>query len=156
VLENLIAKKEIPVTIGIFITPGEKGDTYPAEKIGTGNANNRSVEYDSLGDTYARFLLEEMLPEVGKKYNLTTDPEGRAIGGTSRGAICAFNAAWERPDQFRKVISYIGSYTNIRGGHVFPDLVRKADPKPIRIFLQDGINDNRSANPDRDWYAQNL
>ncbi|HET9943002.1 MAG TPA: alpha/beta hydrolase-fold protein, partial [Terriglobia bacterium] len=112
VLENLIHKKEIPVTIGIFITPGQRGDTYP-DTIGTGNGNNRAQEYDSLTDTYARFIIEEMLPEVGKSYNLTTDPARRAIGGTSSGAIAAFTVAWNRPDQFRNVISFIGSYTSI-------------------------------------------
>ena len=106
-------------------------------EVGGGNPNNRSVEYDSLGDKYARFIVDEMLPEVGKNYNLTKDPDGRAIGGTSSGAICAFTVAWERPDEFRKVISCIGSFTNIRGGHVYPDLVRKTDSKPIRIFIQD-------------------
>jgi enterochelin esterase-like enzyme len=153
VLDNLIHKKEIPVTIGIFITPGQRGEEYPK---GTGNPNNRSVEYDSLGDKYARFVVEEMLPEVGKKYNLTKDPEGRAIGGASSGAICAFTVAWERPDEFRRVISLIGSFTDLRGGHVYPELVRKAQKKPIRIFLQDGVNDNRNANnPKRDWHLQN-
>lgn len=163
VLDNLIHAKEIPVTIGIFITPGQRfteKQTKPEEKfpptIGTGNPNNRSVEYDSLGDAYARFILEEMLPEVGKSYNLTKNPDERCIGGSSSGAICAFNVAWERPNEFRRVISFIGSFTNIRGGHVFPDLIRKADPKPIRVFLQDGVNDLRSPNNlNRDWYLQN-
>ena len=155
VLDNLIAKKEIPVTIGIFITPGQRGDDFP-EKAITGNANNRSVEYDSLGDAYARFVVDEMLPEVAKSYNLTKDPEGRAIGGASSGAICAFNVAWEHPDQFRKVISLIGSFTDLKGGHVFPELVQKADRKPIRVFVQDGAKDNRNAkNAKRDWYLQN-
>lgn len=155
VLENLIAKQQIPVTIGIFITPGQRGATFP-EEIGTGNPDNRDREYDVLDDTYARFIVDEMLPEVGKKYNLTTDPAGRAIGGSSSGAICAFTVAWHRPDQFRNVVSMIGSYTNIHGGHVYPDLVRKADRKPIRIFLQDGEQDLRSPNDlDRDWYLQN-
>jgi enterochelin esterase family protein len=155
VLDNLIHKKEIPVTIGIFITPGHRGAEYPSN-LGTGNPNNRSVEYDSLGDKYARFIVDEMLPEVSKKYNLTKDPAGRAIGGASSGAICAFTVAWERPDEFRKVISLIGSFTNIRGGHVYPDLVRKTERKPIRIFLQDGVNDLRRPNdPTRDWYLQN-
>lgn len=155
VMDNLIHRKEMPVTIGIFITPGQRGDTYP-DRIGTGNPNNRSVEYDSLGDAYARFLVDEILPEVGKTYNLTKDPEGRAIGGASSGAICAFTVAWERPDQFRKVISLIGSFTNIRGGHVYPDLVRKADRKPIRVFIQDGIHDLRNPrDPRRDWHLQN-
>ncbi len=155
VLDNLIHKKEIPVTIGIFITPGQKGDTFP-DSIGTGNPNNRSVEYDSLGDAYARFLIDELLPEVGKTYKLTDDPEGRAIGGASSGAICAWTVAWERPDQFRKVISLIGSFTDIRGGHVYPELVRTTEKKPIRIFVQDGEQDNRNArNPKRDWFLQN-
>jgi len=155
VLDNLIAKKEIPVTIGIFITPGQNGDEFPAKAL-TGNGSNRSFEYDSLGDAYARFLIDEMLPEVGKSYNLTKDPEGRAIGGSSSGAICAFNVAWERPDQFRKVISMIGSFTDIRGGHVFPRLVLEAEKKPIRVFLQDGTKDNpNTKNVRRDWHLQN-
>lgn len=155
VMENLIAKKEMPVTIGIFITPGSRGEEYI--EGGGGNPNNRSFEYDSLGDRYARFLIDEMLPEVAKKYNLTKDPEGRAIGGTSSGAICAFNVAWERPDQFRKVISCIGSFTDIRGGHAFPKLVRDNDKKPIRIFLEDTLHDNpRPENPNRDWHVQNV
>jgi enterochelin esterase family protein len=163
VLDNLIHEKAIPVTIGIFITPGQRfteKQTKPEEKfpptIGTGNPNNRSVEYDSLGDAYARFLLDDMLPEVAKSYNLTKDPDERCIGGSSSGGICAFNVAWERPNDFRKVISFIGHFTNIRGGHVFPDLVLKEDKKPIRVFLQDGVNDLRSPNNlNRDWYLQN-
>ncbi len=155
VLDNLIAKKQIPVTIGIFITPGQRGDTFP-DSIGTGNPNNRDREYDVLDDRYARFIIEEMLPEVGKKYKLSDDPAKRAIGGSSSGAICAFTVAWHRPDQFRNVISLIGSFTNIHGGHVYPDLIRQEPNKPIRIFLQDGINDLRSPeNLERDWYIQN-
>jgi len=154
VMENLIARGEMPVTIGIFITPGSRGETYA--EVGGGNPNNRSVEYDSLGDKYARLVIDEMLPEVGKTYNLTKDPEGRCIGGTSSGAICAFTVAWERPDAFRKVISCIGSFTNLRGGHVYPDLVRKAEKKPIRVFLEDTLGDNPSPNnPARDWHVQN-
>jgi len=155
VMENLIAKRQIPVTIGIFITPGQRGSEFP-ESIGTGNPDNRDMEYDVLDDTYARFLIEELLPEVGKQYNLSTKPEDRAIGGASSGAICAFTVAWQRPDEFRNVLSLIGSYTNIHGGHVYPSLVREAERKPIRIFLQDGVNDLRNAaDPDRDWYLQN-
>lgn len=155
VLDNLIAKKQIPVTIGIFITPGQKGENFP-DTIGTGNPDNRSVEYDSLNDSYARMLIEEILPEVGKTYKLATEPENRAIGGTSSGAICAFTVAWERPKEFRNVISFIGSFTNLRGGHVYPDLIKKADKKPLRVFLQDGENDLRSPqNLDRDWFLQN-
>lgn len=137
VFDNLIAKGEMPVTIGIFINPGVFPTSNPKEKP----RSNRSFEYDSLGDQYARFLLEEILPEVSKTYKLTDKPEGRAICGNSSGGICAFTVAWERPDAFRKVVSHIGSFTNIRGGHVYPALVRKAEKKPIKVFLQDGKND---------------
>ena len=112
VMENLIHKKEMPVTLGLFITPGHRAETYPTT-LGQGNPNNRAQEYDALSDAYARFLVEEMIPELKKKYAITDDPEGRVIGGTSSGAICAFTVAWHRPDQFRKVISMIGSYTSI-------------------------------------------
>lgn len=156
VLDNLIYKRQIPVTIGIFITPGQRGDEYP-ESLGFSNPNNRAMEYDSLGNQYARFIVEEMLPEVGKSYNLTKDPQGRVIGGSSSGAICAFTVAWERPSEFPNVISLIGSFTDIRGGHVYPELIRKSKKKPIRIFLEDGFDDNRNAqNPKRDWYLQNV
>jgi enterochelin esterase family protein len=155
VFDNLIHKKEMPVTIGIFINPGNKEGEAPADAKSWGRAT-RSFEYDSLGDRYARFLIEEILPEVGKAHTLTKDPEGRAICGASSGAICAFTVAWEKPDEFRKVISHIGSYTNIRGGHVYPKKVLEGEKKPIRIFLQDGINDLRNArNTERDWFLQN-
>lgn len=155
VLDNLIAKKQIPVTIGIFITPGQRGDTFP-DDIGTGNPNNRDREYDVLDDKYARFIVEEMLPHVGKKYNLAKDPAGRAIGGSSSGGICAFTVAWHKPDEFRNVVSFIGSFTNIHGGHVYPELIRESPRKDIRIFLQDGVNDLRSPNNlERDWHIQN-
>jgi enterochelin esterase family protein len=146
VFDNLIAKKEMPVTIGIFIDPGNK--IAPSDKTdkSPGNAwgaSNRSFEYDTLSDQYARFLLEEILPEVGKEYKLTDRAEGRAICGISSGGICAFTVAWQRPDAFSKVLSHVGSFTNIRGGNVYPALIRKtkAHPKPIRVFLQDGSHD---------------
>ncbi len=137
VFDNLIHKKEMPVTIGIFLNPG----VISPAKQGGNPRRNRSFEYDTLSDQYARFLLEEILPSVGKKYNLTNDPDGRAICGISSGGICAWTVAWERPDTFRKVLSHVGSFTNIRGGHVYPALIRKTERKPIRIFLQDGSND---------------
>ena len=132
VLDNLIAAKEMPVTVAIFLNPGMRG-----------NQSNRSFEYDSLGDAYARFLIEEAIPFVTNKYGLsiTSDPEMCAICGSSSGGICAFTVAWERPDRFRKVLSTIGSFTNIRGGHNYPALIRKTERKPIRVFLQDGSND---------------
>jgi enterochelin esterase family protein len=165
VMENLIGKGKMPVTIGIFITPGNLSETYP-DNLGFSNPNHRRQEYDALNDTYARFLIEEMLPEVGKKYKLTDDPEKRAIGGTSSGAICAFTVAWQRPDTFRRVISMIGSYTSIGyqpaadgkpmipGGDLYPTLIRKNPIKPIRIYLQDGEKD--LSNEHGNWYLANL
>jgi enterochelin esterase family protein len=139
VFDNLIHKKEMPVTIGIFINPGAFPSANPKERP----RSNRSFEYDTLSDQYARFLEKEMLPEVAKSYNLRKDVAGRAICGISSGGICAFTAAWQRPDLFSKVLSHVGSFTNIRGGDVYPGLVRKTvkNPKPIRVFLQDGEND---------------
>jgi len=127
VFDNLIHKREMPVTIGIFVNPGNRGETLPADPW---RADNRSNEYDSLGELYARFLIEEMLPEVGKSYALTTDPAMRAICGASSGGIAAFTVAWERPDQFRKIVSHIGSFTNIRGGHVYPALIVRPRSAP--------------------------
>lgn len=138
VFDNLIHQQAMPVTIGIFINPG----VLPARSPEQQNRYNRSFEYDALGDRYARFLLEEILPEVGKQYRLSTDPNDRAIAGSSSGGICAFTAAWERPDAFRRVLSFIGSYTNLRGGQIYSSLVRKTEPKPLRVYLQDGRNDN--------------
>ena len=137
VFDNLIHKKEIPVTVAIFINPGE----VPASETGQKGRSNRSFEYDSLGDDYARFLLDELLPEVVKRVNLTKDPDGRAICGISSSGICAWTVAWERPDSFHKVLSHIGSFTNIRGGNNYPAYIRKAGKKPIRVFLQDGSSD---------------
>ncbi len=141
VFDNLIHAGDMPVVIGIFIDPGHKAEQLP-EKPGWQPAPaNRSFEYDTLSDQYARFLLDEILPEVGKQYSLTDDPDRRAIGGISSGGICAWTVGWERPDAFRKVLSHVGSFVNIRGGHVYPALIRKTERKPIRVFLQDGSGD---------------
>lgn len=144
VFDELIHKGEMPVTIGVFIMHGRV--QAPSEQ--TLDRFNRSYEYDGLGDSYVRFLLEELLPDVEKKtaadgraIRLSKDGNDRSIGGTSSGAICAFTAAWERPDAFRRVFSGIGTYVGLRGGNVYPTLVRKYEPKPIRIFLEDGSND---------------
>jgi len=164
VLENLIGRGELPVTIGIFITPGNTSERYP-DDLGMRNPNHRADEYDALDDTYARFLIEEMLPEVGKRYRLSSDPEQRAIGGTSSGAICAFTVAWQRPDAFRNVISMIGSYTSIGykpaapgkpivpGGDLYPTLIRKSPIRPLKIFLQDGSSDLN--NEHGNWFLAN-
>jgi len=146
VFDNLIHKKQMPVTAGIFINPGEfplkPGELLRKRPDGRPILpSNRSVEYDTVSDAYATFLIDEILPEVRKHVKITDNAEGRAIAGSSSGGICAFNVAWQRPDEFRKVYSTIGSFTNIRGGNVFPDLVKKAERKPIRVFQQDGAND---------------
>lgn len=137
VFDNLIHAGDMPVTIGIFINPG----VVPPDREGAEARKNRSFEYDTLSDQNARFLLEEILPEVSKSYQLTENPDARATCGNSSGGIAAFTVAWERPDAFRKVVSHIGSFTNIRGGHVYEALIRKEDPKPLCVFLQDGEND---------------
>jgi len=151
VFDNLIHKGEMPPTIGIFLNPGHKGEESPKDAW---KANNRSFEYDTLSDQYARFLIEEILPEVAKKHKLTDDPAQRAICGISSGGICAFTVAWHRPDQFRKVLSHVGSFTDIRGGYVYPTLIRKTPSNPLRVFLQDGSKDvdNQFGN----WWLANL
>ena len=154
VFDNLIAKGDMPVTVGVFITPGERGNpAAPGQNAGA--RSNRSLEYDGLGDAYARFLIDELLPFVVGKYhvNLSPDPRMRALAGMSSGGICAFTAAWERPDQFGKVLSQIGSFVNIRGGNVYPALIRKTERKPIRVFLQDGRNDLNNVHGD--WPLSN-
>lgn len=150
VFDNLIHKKEIPPMIGIFVNPGHKGDELPKDPW---RGNNRSFEYDTLSDQYARFLLEELLPEVAKMHKLTDNPDERAICGISSGGICAWTVAWERPDAFRKVLSHVGSFTNIRGGHNCQALIRKTPNKPIRVFLQDGTND--LDNEHGNWWLAN-
>lgn len=151
VFDNLIAKKEMPVTVGVFVDPG----------VFAGGRSNRSFEYDTLSDQYARFLLEEILPEVEKTVKLRRDAASRAICGASSGGIAAFTVGWERPQEFGKVVSWIGSFTNIasgqsrrEGGHNYPALIRKTDKKPIRIFLQDGNNDLDNAHGN--WWLSNL
>jgi enterochelin esterase family protein len=136
VFDNLIARKQIPVMIGIFINPG----VIPADD-GKKEVKNRSFEYDTLSDQYARFLEQEILPEVEKEYKLRKDAAGRGICGISSGGICAFTVAWQRPDLFSKVLSHVGSFTNIRGGDVYPGIIRRAKSKPIRVFLQGGAKD---------------
>jgi enterochelin esterase-like enzyme/sugar lactone lactonase YvrE len=149
VFDNLIARGAMPPTIAVFLDPGhdasKQGNASPASPW---KNSNRSLEYDSLGDRYARFLLEEIIPELEKRYAISPDPAMRAICGMSSGGICAFTAAWERPDRFGKVLSHIGSFTNIRGGDAYPSLIRKTEPKPLRVCLEDcgGDLDNQFGN----------
>ncbi|MCI0488842.1 MAG: SMP-30/gluconolactonase/LRE family protein [Blastocatellia bacterium] len=157
VFDNLIHKKEMPVTIGVFVMHGR---VRASDSNAALDRFNRSYEYDGLGDDYVRFLLEELLPDVetkktsdGRPIRLSKSGNDRAIGGHSSGAICAFTAAWERPDAFSRVFSAIGTYVGLRGGDRYPTLVRKYEPKPIRVFLQDGSNDlNIYAG---DWWMMN-
>jgi len=157
VFDNLIDKKEMPVTIGVFITPGK---VLADSGSGALDRYNRSFEYDGLGDAYCRFILTEILPEVekektsdGREIHLSKSGNDRAIGGSSSGAICAFTAAWEHPEEFSRVFSAIGTYVGLRGGDRYSTLIRKYEPKPIRIFLQDGSNDlNIYAG---DWWKAN-
>lgn len=151
VFDNLIARGEMPVTIAVFVNPGH--DPSKGQPKKGSSASNRSLEYNALGDRYTQFLLEEILPEVRKQYPFSTDPDLHAIAGSSSGAIAAFTAAWERPDQFRKVFSTIGSFVNLRGGHDYPALIRKTERKPIRVFLQDSTGDND--NPYGHWPTAN-
>lgn len=137
VFDNLINKKEMPVTVAIMLTPG----VVPAASANALPRFNRSHEYDATNDQYARFLIEEILPEVSKKLNLSTNPDDLGLCGSSSGGIASFTAAWERPDQFHRVITFIGSFTNLQGGHAYPSLIRKYEPRPIRVFQQDGSND---------------
>lgn len=149
VLDNLIHQQAIPVTIGIFINPG----VIPASVAGAAVHSNRSFEYDSLGDRYARFLTEEILPEVGRRYSLAQEGNSRAIMGGSSGAMCAFNAAWERPDAFARVLSIVGSYTPMRGADTLAPLIRITEPKPLRVFLESGARDFKIFCGD--WWAAN-
>jgi sugar lactone lactonase YvrE/enterochelin esterase-like enzyme len=156
VFDNLIAKKEIPLLIGVFITPGvvKAADTNALDRF------NRSLEYDGLGPDYARFVLNEIFPAVekltaadGRAIHLSTNANDRCIGGASSGAICTFTAAWERPDAFSRVFSAIGTFVGLRGGNEYPTLLRKYEPKAIRVFQQDGTNDNNHYGGD--WWMAN-
>ena len=137
VFDNLIAAGDMPPCVGLFVEPGEPGPGLPIY----GGTGNRSIEYDSLGDAYARFLIEELVPQFTAGLTLWNDAAGRAICGLSSGGICAFNAAFERPDFFSRVISHCGSFVDIRGGHHLPALVRASERKPLRVFLQSGAHD---------------
>jgi enterochelin esterase family protein len=162
VLDNLIYRREIPVMITVFINPGrtpEQPEPTPAEW--GDRTTNRPTEYNTLDDKYARVVVDELLPALEKDYNLSKNPDDRGIGGASSGAIAAFTVAWQRPDQFHKVLSIVGSFVNLRGGDAYADLVRQSEKKPIRVFLQDGRNDNRTGrngvyDPRRDWFLQNV
>jgi len=151
VYDNLIYQKKLPVTICLFVNPGHNTKDYPESRF---RVSNRADEYDVLDDRYTVMLMDEIIPELKKKYNISSDSKMHGIGGLSSGAICAFTAAWEHPEYFHKVLSQIGSYTNIRGGNNYPSIIRKHKKKDIKIFMQDGSNDLN--NEHGDWWLANL
>ena len=159
VFDNLIHKGEMPVTIAVGVSSGTV-----ASGNGKGNPRfNRSFEFDGLNDALARCIVEEIFPEVEKRQTpdglpikLSRDPNDRCTGGGSTGGIGAFTLAWERPDLFRRVFSAIGTFVGMRGGDRYPVLVRKTEPKPIRVFQQDGENDQWMGGPEvGDWWMGN-
>jgi enterochelin esterase-like enzyme len=163
VLDNLIYRREIPVMIAVFINPGRTPEQpEPTPQEWGDRTTNRPTEYNTLDDKYARVVVDELLPALTKDYTISPKPEHRGIGGASSGAIAAFTVAWHRPAEFHKVLSIVGSFTNIRGGDAYADLVRSSEKKPIRIFMVDGRNDNRGQRRDgtydqrRDWFYQNV
>ena len=163
VMDNLIYRREIPVMLGVFINPGRRPDQPEPNLQEWGDrTTNRPAEYNTPDDKYARVIVDEVMPALYKDYNISKDPEQHGIGGSSSGAIAAFMVAWERPNDFRKVLSNVGSFVNLRGGYVYPERVLAADKKPIRVFLCDGRNDNRGVgrggqyDETRDWFFQNV
>lgn len=157
VFDNLIATGQMPVTIGVFVSPGVVRDVD-----GSVIRYNRSNEFDRTDGTFAKFLIEELLPEVerqtasdGRPIRLSTDPNDCAIAGSSSGGICAFSAAWARPDRFARVFSAVGTYVSMRGGNEYQAVIRKTEPKRLRIFLQDGLYDVWNG-IFGDWYEANI
>jgi enterochelin esterase family protein len=148
VLNSLHATGDIRPTVGIFVTPGMPTTINPDHEAWTESeweaaAEQRSIEYDCMSPTYGQFLLEELLPFVAQRtgVGLTDDPRRRICCGASSGGIAAFSCAWQFPESFARVLSHVGSYTNIKGGHSYPWLVRSTPCKDIRVFMQSGEND---------------
>jgi enterochelin esterase family protein len=137
VLDNLIARGDLPPIVAVMVAPGPEGDGYPIY----GGLGNRYLEYDVIGPDLPTFLTDELLPVVGRQLALTDDPDRRGVLGLSSGGAAAFTVAWERPDSFRRVLSGIGSFVNIGGAHNYPSMIRRVEPKPIRVYLQTGEND---------------
>ena len=175
VVDNLIHQKKIPVMICVFINPGKIGDSpgtptynfvkaYSEKWHRTLDDSMRSTLYDTVSDRYARFLRDEILADVAAKYNIRKDAYSRAIAGLSSGGICSFNAAWFMPDQFSRVLSWIGSFTAIQwkedpknpdGGQDYPEKVLREPHRNIRVWLQDGANDQENPNYGS-WPAANI
>ncbi|HUP04534.1 MAG TPA: alpha/beta hydrolase-fold protein [Bryobacteraceae bacterium] len=163
VLDNLIYRREIPVMLCAMIDPGRTPEQpEPSGSEWGDRTTNRPTEYNTPDDKYARIIVNELMPELYQKYNISKDPEMHGIGGESSGAIAAFSVAWERPNDFRRVLSIVGSFVDLRGGYVYPERVLASEKKPLHVFLCDGRNDNRGQgrggqyNPNRDWFYQNV
>jgi enterochelin esterase-like enzyme len=158
VLDNLIYRREIPVMLGVFINPGRRPDQpEPTPKDWGDRSSNRPDEYNPPTDKYARVILDELMPALKEDYNISPDPNLHGIMGASSGGCAAFAVAWFRPNDFHKVITVVGSFTNIRGEYVYPELVAQSEKKPIRIFMQDGRNDNRRPDDLKwDWFYQSV
>jgi enterochelin esterase-like enzyme len=142
VFDNLIHRGEMPVTIGVFVDPGEP--------------SNRNVEYDAFSDAYATFLLTEILPAVQDRYAITDDPDQWAVGGGSSGGSCALTVAWMRSDRFRRVVSFLGSFAQLQGGNRYPELIQDTPQKPLRVFLQAATRDLNWDAPEFNWFSANL
>jgi gluconolactonase len=149
VLDNLIARRDVPPMIAIFVDPG----VMPARSAEAQNRYERIFEYDSLTPRFANFLIDELMPEVAGSYSLSTDANDHGIAGTSTGGVGAFVAAWNRPDEFRRVITWVGSFGNFRGADRLPGLIRRTEPRPIRVFMQTGRQD--LVNYAGSWYLEN-
>jgi enterochelin esterase family protein len=155
VFDNLIHRGEMPVTIGVFVDPGIVA-TDSQERPGADPTRNRNVEYDALSDAYATFLLTEILPNVRDRYAISDDPDDWAIGGGSSGGNCAFTVAWQRPERFRRVLSFLGSFAQLRGGNRYPELIRDTPRKPLRVFLQAATRDLNWDAAEFNWLSANL
>ncbi|HEX6325544.1 MAG TPA: alpha/beta hydrolase-fold protein, partial [Jiangellaceae bacterium] len=142
VLDNLVHRGEMPVTLGVFVDPGRPG--------------NRNLEYDAFDDRYANFLLTEIIPEVENRFAVANDPDQWAICGGSSGGNCALTVAWHRPDRFRRIVSFLGSFAQMPGGNPYPAAIRDEPAKPLRIFMQAGTRDLNWNEPERNWFSNNL
>ena len=158
VLDNLIYRREIPVMLGVFINPGRRPDQpEPTPRDWGDRTTNRGEEYNPPNDNYGRVIVDELMPALKKEYNISPDPNLHGIMGASSGGCAAFAVAWFWPNDFQKVITIVGSFTSLRDEYIYPELVAESEKKPIRIFMQDGRNDNRRpGNPNGDWFYQNV
>jgi enterochelin esterase-like enzyme len=156
VLDNLIHRGEIPVTIGLFVDPGIFRDELPARLGWDPMPENRGVEYNTLSDAYAEFLLTEILPVAQEEYLISDEPAQCAIGGMSSGGSCAFTVAWTRPDRFRRVLSCLGSFAQVGGGNRYPELIEATPKKPLRVFLQAATRDINWDAAEFNWFSSNL